>query len=170
MMDIRIANAEDKDEIVKLYQRVQSITGIPNPAYVSPDELEGRIYSERAIERYALRHDGKIAGHGLIEHPDPGHEDIWRAALSDSSQTLIELGGAFVDPNLKGLGLWTALLEHRLNIIKRLKAVPVSATWSQNTHVMRTFQRYGGKEVGQQQIPAGKVSLFIFDIKNGAAL
>lgn len=60
MMDIQIANDEDKDEIVKLYKRVQSITGIPNPAYVSPNDLEGRIYSERAIERYAVRHLGKL--------------------------------------------------------------------------------------------------------------
>lgn len=165
MMDIQIADAEDKDEIVKLYQRVQSLTGIPNPAYVSPDDLEGRIYSERALERYTIRHDGRLAGHGLIERPDPGHEEIWRAGLSsDSSTELLELGGAFVDPDFKGLGLWTALLEYRLNIINGLKAVPVSATWMQNTHVMRTFQRYGGKEVGQQQLPAGMVSLFVFDI------
>ena len=164
MMDIQIADAKDKDEIVKLYQRVQSITGIPNPAYVSPHDLEGRIYSERAIERYTIRHCGSIAGHGLIERPDPGHEEIWRAGLpSNSSTELIELGGAFVDPDFKGLGLWTALLEHRLNVIKDLNAVPVSATWIQNVHVMRTFQRYGGEEVGQQQLPAGRVSLFVFD-------
>lgn len=163
-MEIQRAKTEDRDEIVKLYKRVQLLTGIPNPEYVTPDELEGRIYSERAIERYTIRHLGKIAGHGLIEHPDPGHEEIWRAGLSsNTSGTLIELGGAFVDPDLKRLGMWTALLEYRLNVIKEADAVPVSATWVQNEHVKRTFQKYGGQEVGQQQLPAGRVSLFVFN-------
>jgi GNAT superfamily N-acetyltransferase len=164
VMEIQRANPEDKDEIVRLYKRVQSVTGIPDPEHIAPDELEGRIYSDRAIERYTIRHLGRIAGHGLIEHPDPGHEEIWRAGLSSNADdTLIELGGAFVDPDLKGLGMWTALLEYRLDIIKGINAVPVSATWMQNEHVKRTFQKYGGQEVGQQQLPAGKVSLFVFN-------
>lgn len=163
MMDIQIAEAADKDEIVRLYKKVQATTGIPNPEYVSPDDLEGRIYSERAIERYTVRHRGMIAGHGLIEHPDPGHMDLWRAGMSShTGDAIVELGGAFVDPDLKGLGMWTALLEYRLNVIKKLDAVPVSATWIQNEHVKRTFLKYGGEEVGQQQLPAGRVSLFVF--------
>jgi GNAT superfamily N-acetyltransferase len=162
-MDIQTATFSDKDEIITLYKRVQSITGIPNPEYVSPDDLEGRIYSERALERYTVRHLGKIAGHALIERPDPGHEEIWKSGLPPKAAgtPLLELGGAFVNPDFKGLGLWTALLEHRLNIIKGLNAIPVSATWMQNEHVMRTFKRYGGEEVGRQQLPAGWVSLWV---------
>lgn len=163
-MEIRKPLEHEKDEIVQLYKKVQSLTGIPNPDYVSPDDLEGRIYSERAIERYVVSHLGRIAGHALIELPDPGHTGIWKAAIGPASQSpMLELGGAFVDPALKGMGMWTALLEHRLQAIEERDAIPVSATWVQNQHVKRTFQRYGGVEVGQQQLPAGEVSLFVFN-------
>jgi GNAT superfamily N-acetyltransferase len=162
-MEIRKPDEHEKNEIVQLYKKVQLLTGIPNPDYVSPDDLEGRIYSERAIERYVIDHLGRIAGHALIELPDPGHVDVWKAAIgTDAQSTMIELGGAFVDPTLKGLGVWTALLKHRLEVINEIDAIPVSATWTQNHHVKRTFQKYGGEEVGRQRLPAGEVSLFVF--------
>lgn len=163
-MKIRKPNDHEKDEIVQLYKKVQSLTGIPNPDHVSPDDLEGRIYSDRAIERYVISHLGRIAGHALIERPDPGHMEIWEAAIGSETQSaMIELGGAFVDPVLKGSGIWTALLVHRLKVIEEAGAIPVSATWVQNEHVKRTFQKHGGVEVGQQRLPAGEVSLFVFN-------
>ena len=162
-MEIRTANINEKDEIISLYKKVQAKTGIPNPQYVSPDDLEGRLYSERAIERYVVTYLGKIAGHGLIELPDPGHFDIWHAGLGgNQGEQMIELGGAFSDPDLKGRGLWTSLLEYRLDIIRDKLATPVSATWMQNEHVKRTFRKFGGEEVGKQSLPAGDVSLFVF--------
>lgn len=163
-MEIRTANLSEKDEIVCLYKKVQAKAGIPNPRHVSPDDLEGRIYSERAIERYVVTYLGKIAGHGLIEFPDPGHLDIWRIGLGQNQgEQMIELGGAFTDPELKGCGLWTSLLEYRLDIIRDKAVTPVSATWMQNEHVKRTFRKFGGEEVGRQSLPAGDVSLFVFD-------
>lgn len=163
-MEIRKPGKHEKDEIVQLYKKVQSLTGIPNPDHVSPDELEGRIYSDRAIEQYVVDHLGRIAGHALIELPDPGHIEAWKAGIgTEAPSTMIELGGAFVDPELKGLGIWTTLLVHRLKVIEEIGAIPVSATWTQNQHVKRTFQKHGGMEVGQQRLPAGDVSLFVFN-------
>lgn len=163
-MNIRKPYEHERDEIVQLYKKVQSLTGIPNPDHVSPDDLEGRIYSKRVLGQYVIDYMGGIAGHALIELPDPGHTEVWKAAIGAEKQSrMIELGGAFVDPELKGLGIWTTLLVHRLEVIEEASAIPVSATWAQNHHVKRTFQKHGGMEVGQQRLPAGDVSLFIFN-------
>ena len=161
-MKIRIALESDRSEIVNLYQRSQAATGIPNPDFYPSESLGDELYSRDAIERYVTTSQGKIIGHGLIEHPNPLSLSLWKNGIKEHEAELIELGGAFVDPTLIRNGIYTELLHYRLNIIRKLGAIPVSATWAQNIHVQKIFTTAGGREVARQQIQAGELRLFVF--------
>lgn len=162
-MDIRPATDLDAPEIIDLYQRSQDATRIPNPDVYPRENLGAELYSRDAIERYVAIQDDTIVGHGLIEKPNPVSVSLWMSGIADPSIVLIEFGGAFVDPNHMRRGIYTELLRYRLNRIRELNAVPVSATWGQNIHVQRRFISEGGREVARQQIPAGELCLFVFD-------
>lgn len=162
-MEIRKAEVIDRIEIVELYQKSQAASGIPNPFYNPPSELGQKLYDRKAIERYVAVEAGRIVGHGLIEEPNSENISLWLTGISNKNIPLMELGGDFVDPNYSKLGIWTALIIHRLNyVVERLDSIPVSATWSQNEHVKRTFRKLGGTEVAIKAVPEGEVSLFVF--------
>ena len=161
-MIIREALANDKPEIIYLYERSQAATGLPNPLIIPPAELGSRLYAHEAIKRYVATEAGKILGHGLIEPPNDEHTNKWRKALNDPAGKLIEIGGAFVDPDLSGRGIWTGLLLHHLTDIRTLSAAPVTATWTQNEHVKRVFKKHGGFYAGTQDTQQGVVDLFVF--------
>lgn len=162
-MEIRKAEAIDKLEIVELYKKSQAVMGIPDPIHNPPYELGQKLYDRKAIERYVAIEAGRIIGHGLIEEPNPENIALWLTGVSNKNIPLIELGGDFVDPDYSKLGVWSALLIHRLNyIVEHLDSIPVSATWSQNEHVKRTFRKFGGAEVAIKVVPEGEISLFVF--------
>ena len=161
-MEIRVASESDRSEIVDLYRRSQAATGIPNPDVYPPELLGEELYARNAIERYVATSQGQIVGHGLIEHPNPLSISFWRRGIDDYESNMIELGGAFVEPSHMRNGIYTELFIHRLSVIRKLGAVPVSATWGQNLHVQKIFISAGGKEVARQQIAAGELRLFVF--------
>ena len=162
-MEIRRAVASDKDEIVELYLKSQTATGIPNPTLNPPDELGQKLYNRHAIERFVAIEAGRIVGHGLIQEPNPDNVEFWLMGVKDKNIPLIELGADFVDPDYMRRGIWTALLLHRLNyVVEEFDSVPVSATWDQNHHVKRSFIKYGGTVVGLKAVQEGMVRLFVF--------
>jgi hypothetical protein len=161
-MEIRVATDEDRPEVVALYQRSQAATQIPNPAVYPPERLGDELYARDAIERYVTVSSAKIIGHGLIELPNPLSISFWRSGIDNDSSRMIEFGGAFVDPEHMREGVYSELLGFRLDVIRGLGAIPVSATWLQNEHVQRKFVANGGREVAKQQIPAGTLCLFVF--------
>lgn len=161
-MEIRVASPSDQNEIISLYARSQAATELPNPIFIPQKELGQHLYARKAMERYVTTEAGKIIGHALIEPPNPAHVTTWRQAVDDSNVELIEMGGAFVEPTLSGRGIWTALLLHRIEIIRRQSAVPVTATWAQNEHVKRTLLTHGGVDAGVGPTPLGEVRLFVF--------
>lgn len=162
-MIIREATLTDKTEVVELYIRSQGATGLPDPLAIPSTELGDHLYARDAICRYVAVDLGRVIAHALIEPPNPNHINIWRSGLKDNDRReMIEIGGAFIDPLYTKRGIWTQLLEHRLSVIKGMEHIPVSATWSQNQHVARTFIANGGKLVGQQETHAGSVNLFVF--------
>ena len=75
------------------------------------------------------------------------------------------MGGAFVEPKLRRLGIWTALLLHRIEVIREMDAIPVTATWSINDHVKRKFEVFGGIHAGHQTTQNGDVDLFVFPLR-----
>lgn len=145
-----------------MYERSQDATGLPDPRYVPRHELGERLYARHAIERYVALIDGRVVGHGLTEPPNPQHEDAWRAKLSSKEDQLIELGGAFVEPSFARAGIWSALLLHRVEAVRKKNAIPVSATWSTNKHVRDRFELCGGVYASRQVVGAGEVDLFVF--------
>jgi len=162
-MLIRNAKEDDKSEIVELYEKSQSFTGIPNPDFYPPSDLGKRLYDIKAIERIVAIEVGKIVGHALIEEPNPDNIESWMKGIKEF-KPLAELGGAFVDPYFSRQGIWTKLLEHRLTIVRDdLDSIPVSATWMENEHVKSTFKKYGGAEVAIKQVLGGRVSLYVFE-------
>lgn len=161
-MEIRAATSRDRNEIVSMYVRSQSDTGLPDPLHIPSTELGDRLYARHAIERYVAEDGGQIIGHGLIEQPNPANENIWRNALGSSTEPLIEMGGAFVEPRLGRQGIWSSLLLHRIEVIRSNGAIPVTATWSLNDHVKRRLEVYGGMKAGSQRTQHGDVDLFVF--------
>lgn len=161
-MEIRIALESERSEIVELYKRSQAATDIPNPKVYPPESLGDALYSRDAIERYVATSNETIVGHGLIEHPNPLSLSLWRSGVDDREVDLIEFGGAFVEPSRLRNGIYSELLRQRLCVIRKLGAVPVSATWAQNVHVQEKFISAGGREVARQQISAGELRLFVF--------
>lgn len=164
-MEIRSASLKDRAEIVRMLERSQLMTGLPDPRRIPANELDERLYARRAIERYVAVDDGRIVGHGLIEEANPNHEVVWRSVLPCTTESLIEMGGAFVEPKLGRLGIWTALLRHRIEVIRDNGSIPVSATWSENEHVRRKFEVYGGINAGRQYTEHGDVDLFAFPLQ-----
>lgn len=161
-MEIREADLSDKDEIISLFEQSQRATGLPDPSRIASSQLGDYLYTRHAIERYVAVEAGRIVGHGLIEHPNPDNEADWRKALDDTLSELVELGGAFVNPAMGGRGIWSALLSHRLEIIRTSGSFPVAATWSSNEHVKRTFFRHGAVFAARKATPHGGVDLFVF--------
>jgi GNAT superfamily N-acetyltransferase len=161
-VEIRPVIENDREEIVSLYRQSQEATGIPDPSFIPPDDLGNHLFSRKAITRYVAVEFGSILGYAHIEEPNPEHIEQWSKETNNPS--LIELGGAFVDPERTGKGIWKALLIHRLHIVsKELNAQAVSCTWLQNEHVKRTFIAYGGREIGQKLTPGGIICLFVFN-------
>lgn len=161
-MEIRCADELDQAEISALYRRSQAATGLPDPDLLPPGSLGNRLYSRNAIERYVAVQAGSIVGHALIEPANAVQEQKWREAIDDADIRLLEIGGAFVEPQRFGTGIGTELLLHSIDRVRQLRARPVSATWSSNEHVKRTFQKHGGKCAGVQATPLGEVALFVF--------
>jgi GNAT superfamily N-acetyltransferase len=161
-VEIRAAQLSDKPEIVDLYCRSQAATNLPDPTFIPTSELGNRLYEREAIARYVAIQAGQIIGHGMIENPNKLHLPVWQRGSNGCASPLIELGAAFVDPNFTSQGIWTALLKYRLLAAKELRSKPVSATWSQNSHVKKVFIKNGGFEVGTQQTAGGEVALFVF--------
>ncbi len=161
-MKIRTATLSDKSEIIALYERSQSATGLPNPVLIPPSELGSKLYQRRTFERFVTIQAGRIVGHAMTEQPNQQHEAAWRSALDDTEERLVEMGAAFVEPALSGRGIWTSLLLHRIKIIRDVGSYPVTATWSSNEHVKRTFLANGGISAGRQSTAYGDVNLFVF--------
>ncbi len=157
-----MADSTDQAEIIALYERSQDATLLPDPTLLPRNELGQQLYDRPALERFVATAVGKIIGHALIESPNPNHVEVWRRSLDNTDITLIEMGGAFVEPALSGQGIWTALLLHRIDFIRKQSAVPATATWSVNEHVKKTFQKYGGIQAGRQSTRFGDVDLFVF--------
>lgn len=164
-MEIRLADLSDKQEIIDLYIKSQEATGIPNPEIVPADMLGELLYCRNALARYVAKVDGMIVGHGLNEPPNPLQVPVWKSALKTSqmSTPMIQLGGAFVHPDFARQGIWSEITSLRLSEARALGAIPVSATWEQNTHVRRKFEEFGGREIEIQDIPEGRIALFVFD-------
>lgn len=160
-MIIREATLNDKLEIISLYKRSQLATGLPDPALIPPEELGDRLYARNAIGRYVAVDDQAIVGHGLIEPANQDHLSEWQRAIGASQSELIELGAAFVEPSKTGNGIWSALLAYRLDIVRRMGAIPVSVTWSVNEHVKSHFIKLGGNEIAQKITDAGDISIFV---------
>jgi len=164
-MTTRLATSDDKDKIIEMYIRSQQFTGIPDSTANPPAELGKKLYARNTLERYVTEMNGEIICHGLIDYPNSEHIQCW-SENGDNDLTLentLELGGSFVSPNYMKRGIWTALLEYRLRIVReKYNKIPVSATWVQNEHVKEVFRRFGGKEVGVNKVAGGEVSLFIF--------
>ena len=164
-MLIRPATESDRPTIAEIYRKSQAFTGIPNPEYFPPDQLEELLYNRDAIERLVAEVSGKVVCHTLIEHPNPEHIEKWESGFKVKSDLkFLELGGSFIDPYFSRHGIWSALFYRSLLMAHQYPAIPVSATWVQNDHVKRKFVSFGGREVGTQTIPAGSLSLFVFDI------
>ena len=161
-MEIRAAGLADKRDIIAMYERSQLATGLPNPAFIPSSKLGQMLYNRHAIERFVAIETGQIVGHAIIEEPNPDHDQAWRHALNDTNGSLVEMGAAFVEPELSGYGIWTSLLLHRIRIIHLAGAHAVTATWSTNEHVKRTFAARGGIEAGRQSTHLGEVDLFVF--------
>jgi GNAT superfamily N-acetyltransferase len=164
-MEIKTADPSHNIEITELYIRSQAATQLPNPAAISPSKLGELLYSRDAIERYVAIEAGEIVGHAAIENPNNMHEPLWRQRLVNKDQSLIEIGGIFVEPRLYGNFIGRALLQHSLIAVRKLAAVPVAATWSSNIHFMKVMKLYGGIDAGSQSTPLGDVKLFVFETK-----
>ncbi len=164
MYRIRLAEPQEKPEIVALYQLSQADSGIPDPVVYPPATLGEDLFGRQTLERFVAVADDKIVGHGITEIPNPLSVAIWRQGLAQpTTKPLIEFGAGFVHPEYTRRGIHAALLVHRLQIIRDLGAVPVSTTWLQNVHVQKNFLAHGGREVGRQEIKAGTLCLFVFD-------
>jgi hypothetical protein len=162
-MLIRPATETDRPIIVDIYRKSQAATGIPNPEYFPPDQLEEYLYGRDAIERLVAEVSGKVVCHTLIENPNPKHIEKWQAGLEDKSKPkLLELGGSFVDPDFSKQGIWGGLFYYSILLARLNQAVPVSVTWAQNDHVKRKFISFGGREVGTHTTLAGDLNLFVF--------
>ena len=102
--------------------------------------------------------------HTLIENPNPQHIEKWRSGLKIKFNLgFLELGGSFVYPDFSKQGIWSALFYQSILRARQYPAIPVGATWVQNEHVKHKFVSFGGREVGVQAIPAGSLSLFVFE-------
>jgi GNAT superfamily N-acetyltransferase len=161
-MIVREAIEVDRPKIIDLYKQSQDATGLPNPSLLPPDRLEQYLYERAAVKRLVALNDNDIVGHCLVETANPRHELKWRSALQESTLSLLEIGGAFVKPQVMYSGIGTMLLEHALKLVKEIPAQPVSATWSSNMHVKRMFLRHAAKYVGDDETTMGVVSLFVF--------
>jgi len=163
-MLIRPATESDRPTIAEIYRKSQASTGIPNPQYFHPDQLEEQLYKRDAIERLVAEVNGRVVCHTLIENPNPLHIEKWKAGLKIKSDLgFLELGGSFTDPDFSKRGIWSALFYHSILVARQYSAIPVSVTWVQNDHVKRKFVSFGGREVSTQTIPAGSLSLFVFE-------
>ena len=161
MMVIREATIADKVRIIALYRKSQAATGLPDPLHFPPETLGMRLYDRKAVKRYVAEDKGTIIGHGMVELPNPENIQVWNRIINNKKLTMLEIGGAFVDPERSGEGIWSKLLQHRINYVKSVGAVPVSVTWSSNDHVKRTFYRLGGVEAGTRNLEVGSISLFV---------
>ena len=162
-MEIRCAHEADRQQVVDLYRRSQLATGLPNPSFLPPEQLETQLYSRPAINRFVAIEANQIIGHCVIEPPNPRHIPAWLGGLpANQSLPLLEIGGGFVEPSKMRSGIGSLLLAHSIEVVKAFPATPVSATWQQNEHVKRMFKVHAGKEVGSQVIEQGTVSLFVF--------
>ena len=162
-LTIRPAEERDRPELIRLYELSQQATGIPNPAVIAPSELGRRLYQRQAVRRLVAERAGKLIGHGLVELPNPDNIPDWLNGSARKPEHLLELGGAFVHPEHSGQGVWTTLLERRLEYVRSITKTAVAATWSQNTHVMRRFDQFGGTHLGSRNVKGGNIELFRFD-------
>ena len=160
-MVIREATTEDKVKIIALYKKSQAYTNLPDPNHFPPEKLGQYLYGRKAIKRFVVTDNDEIVGHGLIEKANIDHINQWLKVIQKQKPVLYELGGAFVDPDLRGQGIWTMLLKHRLAFVRSIGGVPVTVTWSSNEHVKRTFFKLGGVEVGTKKLVVGSISLFV---------
>ncbi|MES2876536.1 MAG: GNAT family N-acetyltransferase [Patescibacteria group bacterium] len=162
--DVRIRNATELDraEIVGVYQLSQLATCLPDAAACPPHLLGDRLYDRLAVRRYVAESIGRIIGHGLVEFPNTQHIPTWLHGTRHKPEHLLELGGAFVHPAFSGEGVWTSLLERRLEYVNEISKVAVAATWSQNDHVMRVFESHGAVHVGDTAAAGGEISLYRF--------
>jgi GNAT superfamily N-acetyltransferase len=166
-LSIREVVPEDEPIIIGLYRRSQAHSRIPDPVAFPPETLGADLHSRHPIKQYVAIASGEVIGHGMIEAAaDPTSIEIWRRVMREANdRPFIELGAAFVDPNWTGNGIYSKLLEHRLHVVRAMGAVPVSATWEQNLHVMGAFRRRGGIEAGIQLVAAGQLHLFVFQLQ-----
>ena len=161
-MYIREASLEDKPEIIRLYEVSQASTGVPKPDDIPPGELGKMLYARDTISRFVAVDLGVIVGHGHIERANPNNMSIWQSVTSTTDVEMVELGGAFTKPSRLGEGIWTTLLEHRLNVVRKMGAIPVSATWSTNEHVKQAFLTRGATFAGSLQSNNSVVNLFVW--------
>ena len=165
---IRQATSEDRYELLDLVGRSQLATGIPPLEMYPANQLESFLYHSRVYEKHryvAISESlGKIVGHAVIERPNPIHVPLWIEGLGiGNDNNLAELGGAFVDPSILRQGIWTKLLDFRLEVIRdQLNASIVTSTWSRNTHVKDELVKRGAQYVCTDEVHGQQLDLFVF--------
>ncbi|MFN0188993.1 MAG: GNAT family N-acetyltransferase [Bacteroidia bacterium] len=114
---------EDKNNVLDLFR-------LNTPAFFSPEEEKDLIYYlDNEIEKYyVVLIDGKIAGCGGINFKENGEIGL--------------LSWDFLHPHNQRMGVGTALLNHRIEILKSIPSVKkIRVRTSQHAY---TFYEKGG--------------------------
>lgn len=123
---IREFDQEDKNNVLELFR-------LNTPTFFSLDEeLDLIFYLENEIEKYfVVQLDGKLVGCGGINFKENGAIGL--------------LSWDFLHPQVQRRGIGTALLNHRVNILKSIPTVKkIKVRTSQHAYI---FYEKGGFEL-----------------------
>jgi GNAT superfamily N-acetyltransferase len=163
-IEIRTALDSDRKDIARIYGYTRGVCFYKTTPVSSLNGLEAELYDvAEPIERLVAIEDGRIVGQGVIAEPD----DIALEALSHTPELqsgirLIDMSQGFMDPLYNRRGIWTALLLHRIQLIKSLQAIPTFEVDTCHNYMENALVDKGAEKVSTRKTSMGMRALYIF--------
>ena len=163
-IEVRPALDSDRKDIVRIYGYNQGVRFSNGTPLSSLSGLEAAVYHKPdPVERLVALEDGRIVGQGTILEPD----NVCLEALShtpalQSGIRLIDMSQGFMDPLYNRRGIWTALLLHRIELIKSLQAIPTFEIDTCYDYMGNALVDKGAEKVSTRKTSMGMRALYIF--------
>ncbi len=139
----------DLDRLVSVLVAQQPSSGYP-VRWPLPFPAEEFVVRGGELGAWVAEVDGDVVGHAALLHPADGWEaEAFTAAMGLPTERLATVSTLFVDPERRGLGLGTRLLDVAVAAARGLGRVPVLDVVQEHSPAADLYRRRGWRVVGE---------------------
>lgn len=171
--DVTLRDREPADlpRLVEVLAAQQAGSGYP-VRWPLPFPAEEFVVRSGELGAWVAEVDGVVAGHVALLHPATGWEaEAFRDALGLPSERMATVSTLFVDPERRGGGVGTRLIDVAVARARALGRVPVLDVVQEHSPAAALYRRRGWRVVGEVRphwLPADRRPVLLMTLDDPA--